>query len=107
MTARGMRLSSILHTLYSSYRQVDYWIIKGFLPDSFAGSGSGHTRFIDMGDYQTLWVMDRLVHAGISPPEAAPLARLFVDNPSASVVLSGAVRIQIDWSSIGKPVLGE
>ena len=76
-----------------SYRQVDFWVSKGYLrPEN--ETGSGIPREFSSSEIQVAVVMARLVAAGVRPSEAHLIAR---GDPAAiakvQAAMAGALRL--------------
>ena len=62
-----------------TYRQLDWWIHRGWI--RMPGRGSGYFRRPDEGELYIAEWMGRLTRAGLAASIAAPLAREIAENP--------------------------
>lgn len=71
-------MSTNMHTLLAqlnvSYRQLDYWVRKGYLQPRHNG-GTGHYREFIGDELMAAHRMARLVNVGFTPDAAARIAR--------------------------------
>lgn len=58
-----------------SYRQLDYWVRRGYLRPGNADAGSGSTRQWPAEELRVAALMARLVDAGLQPATACVVAR--------------------------------
>jgi MerR-like DNA binding protein len=58
-----------------SYRQLDYWVRRGYLRPGNVGAGSGSTRVWSKDELRVASLMARLVQAGLPPATASMVAR--------------------------------
>lgn len=76
-----------------SYRQLDFWVRKGYLQPVRSGLGRGHDRMFPASEVRVAAEMAALVSAGLSPAvahhavrnggELAPGVRVVVDEVAA------------------------
>lgn len=67
-----------------SYRQLDYWVRNGYIPQATPCPGSGVRRRWTREEVQGAAVFAALVHAGLSPADACaavPTAEVHADEP--------------------------
>ncbi|MGC8626273.1 MAG: MerR family transcriptional regulator [Acidimicrobiales bacterium] len=65
---RGLKATEVCQVVGITYRQLDFWARIGLLGPSMAqGRGSGNWRAWSYADLLHLKVVERLVHAGLSP----------------------------------------
>src|SRR6478609_1627018 len=53
-----------------SYRKVDFWLSRGYIPAAEPQPGSGQPRRFTFGEALAIAVMARLVDAGVNPRDA-------------------------------------
>lgn len=75
-------LEVVLEEAGVSYRQLDYWVRRGYLRPEDALPGSGHSRAWSAHEIAVAREMKRLCDAGLSAELAARVAREFVDGES-------------------------
>lgn len=75
MSTRQMPAAFVDADLGATYRQLDYWIRKGYLRPDGAGSGQGSKRTWPRSEAQIARLMARLTAAGMEPIAAASAAR--------------------------------
>jgi DNA-binding transcriptional MerR regulator len=70
-----------------SYRQLDHWTRKGYIPgfERDVHIGSGYLRHYDEGQVSVVMEMAKLVHAGITVEVASMIAIELVDSGSAQL----------------------
>ncbi len=76
-----MRSETVTEAAAITYRQLDYWIHRGYLKSS--EEGSGNPRDLSAHEVAVAMHMGRLVRAGFVPKTAAALARDFADGKDA------------------------
>lgn len=82
-----------LHVDGVTYRQLDYWVRKGWVhPDPRPHAASGVTRTWPADEVRVARVMGRLVAAGLSPDAAHTAARA----PGATAELAPGVWVTFD-----------
>ena len=57
-----------------TFRQLDHWIVSGYLGDIGGQPGSGYNRAFTLGEVEQVRTMHRLVEAGLTVPRAAQIA---------------------------------
>lgn len=70
-----------------TYRQIDYWIRRGWLHPEHAGGSGGEPRRWSTTERAVAKLMARLVAAGVTPERAATLARRAVRNSEDDTAL--------------------
>lgn len=59
-----------------TYRQLDYWVRKGYLEPENVECGSGHQRLFPPDEFAVALTMAHLVRGGFTVDQAARLARI-------------------------------
>lgn len=75
----------------ATYRQLTFWVQKGYLNPEMAGKGSGYRWTWPRAEAQVARLMVRLVRAGLVPAAAAEHARKMA--PSLAY---GTVRLEVE-----------
>jgi DNA-binding transcriptional MerR regulator len=68
-----------------SYRQLDFWITKGYLKVSDPNPGSGYQRQLSPAQFAILVRMAELVRMGVRPELAAKYARKLRSNGKVTI----------------------
>jgi DNA-binding transcriptional MerR regulator len=58
-------------------RQAEHWTRRGYIRPDATHPGSGHGRFYPDGEFRVARRMARLVRVGLTPADAAPIARTY------------------------------
>lgn len=79
-----------------TYRQLDHWLRKGFVPDYERDpeSGSGHPRFLTDEQVDFVVRLARLVHAGVDVSVAAHALALLEADVTAFYIAPD-VRVEL------------
>lgn len=72
-----------------SYRQVDFWVRKGYIKERSPGGGSGFLRDFADEEVAVTMKMASLVRIGLKPEPAAEYARLMVEHDTDAVTVDG------------------
>lgn len=84
-----MNASDILKRTELTYRQLDYWVRRGWIvPERPEQVSTGHHRTFSVREFVVIERMDRLVQAGVVPEVAARLAR---GDDAALTTLTAAI----------------
>lgn len=71
-----MTISEILAKYPSlSYRQLDYWLERGYLRVPVLHPGEGNQRSLSQAEVKVLGIMLDLTEVGVRPAKAAKMAR--------------------------------
>lgn len=97
-------MPDIARSVGVTYRQLDYWIRKGFLharsfdwkDNPHDEGGSGFRRELKEGEMAVLELMVRLMKAGLEVNTAASVARRVVLFDLTSISLDGGITITLD-----------
>lgn len=81
-----------------SFRQLHYWMARGWFTPAVPGRGPGSRAGYSDRDLSTLWLISRLVDAGVMPERACRAAAVGVDEALRGrwLVLVGAVTVRTD-----------
>ena len=74
-----------------SYRQLDYWVRRGYLKPEYLAPGSGAKRRWTAEERRVAQTMARLVAAGFTPEAAHPIAR----NGPGQLYLGHGVSVEV------------
>jgi hypothetical protein len=89
-------IQELMEEFGTSYRQLDYWIRKGYIhtvPNE--RSGSGYSRQLSEDEIQIARYMIRLTNAGFMVGAAALIARRFVLEDTRETLLPDGVVVKI------------
>ena len=79
-----------------TYRQLDYWLRRGFLGESDSNTpGSGYVRDLTVTQVERLTQLAALVQAGVRPEVAAAWLDEAQDADGVKVIEHGPVRITL------------
>lgn len=89
-------ITELMEEFGTSYRQLDYWIRKGYIhtvPNERAGSG--YSRQLSEDEIQVARYMIRLINAGFVVSTAALIARRFVLEDTRETLLPDGIVVKI------------
>jgi len=90
-----MRSELLVEACGCSYRQIDYWVRTGYLRPERGRSGSGHWRRWPESEARIAIVMSRLIRCGFAVPDAARIARAFIEQRTRSVRLTDGAMLML------------
>lgn len=85
MVKPQMRVPPWAEDVNATYRQLDYWIRRGWLHP--LGTGSGNRRQWPETERRAARIMARCVNAGLTPEAAASVARSVLESEVDDPVL--------------------
>lgn len=90
-----MRSDTLVEACACTYRQIDYWVRAGYLHPTRGGTGSGHWRRWPESEARVAIVMSRLIRCGFAVPDAARIARAFIEQGTRRFDLVEGVQLQL------------
>lgn len=79
-----------------NYRQLDYWVTKGYLRPTEKSPGSGNQRRFPHREYDVAQLMVRLRIVGVELRPAARLARDAIEAGQDRIVLGDGLVISVE-----------
>lgn len=91
---RGVKSLDLAEQASISYRQLDFWVRKGYIKERSPGGGSGFLRDFTDDEVAITVKMARLIKIGFKPGPAAEYARLMVEQHTGSIIVDGWLLIE-------------
>jgi DNA-binding transcriptional MerR regulator len=91
VSKRTFTSTEVCKILGITYRQLDYWTRKGYVPSSSPTPGSGHARAFTFPELLMLRLVGLLLEAGFTVTAAFDVARSYDEGPVATVLRRPAI----------------